>query len=439
LLRLIVSCVIALGLLAAAANIMDPYLTPVRSWAPAAIVAVSCLGIVLTLRTAWRGKAAQWVVVMLWCSVPLTLAGAKAVFLVRKNAVLSASGPQVEALGRHFMVGYTNTEEVETLAAKGLIGGLFITRRNVQGKTMDAVRSEIARLQDVRKINGLPPLIVATDQEGGLVSRLSPPLASLPSLASLVELPAERRVAAAHAYGTAQGRELASAGINVNFAPVLDLRPRVGPSLLDRNSHIEQRAISSNPDIVAEIGLAYARGLLDAGVTPTVKHFPGLGRITEDTHHFRSAISTAKAELEATDWQPFRQVLSNTNAILMIGHVTLTAVDPDRPASHSHRVIEGLLRREWGYQGVVVTDDLVMSPIYQYGFCNAIIESINAGVDILLIAYDGQQYYRAMRCALKARDRGLLDEARLAASDRRLNERGTRSNVVGAAPPAALR
>jgi beta-N-acetylhexosaminidase len=216
--------------------------------------------------------------------------------------------------------------------------------------------------------------------------------------------------------------------MTVNFAPVLDLRSDHGPSILDRNSHIARRAISADAKVVSEIGLAYVRGLSEAGVTPTLKHFPGLGRTADDTHHFRTYVSASREELETTDWSPFREVSAGSRSMLMIGHVTLTAIDPEHPASHSSALIEGILRRQWGFQGVIITDDVLMSPIYQYGLCQALIDGFNAGIDLALVAYDIQQFYRVMRCALTAQRSGLLDAARLAQSDQRLSTLSPSSN-----------
>ncbi len=419
-LRFILPLFIAPLLLLAAANIMDPYLVPVRSWAPWVITAAAAFGAWRSYRDDGLPQGGRRFFIALWCAVPVALAVAGGTFYFRKHAVLSATGPEVRTLGRHFITGYTRFDEVALLAGRGLIGGVYVTRRNARGKTAEGLRREIEYLQTIRRAHHLPPLIVATDQEGGIVSRLSPPLMTLPPLATLAGMTPERRRVAARHYGIFQGRELAAIGITVNFAPVLDLRPAGDGGLLDRNSHIGRRAIAADARTVADIGLAYARGLEDAGVTPVVKHFPGLGRITADTHHFRVSVDAPRSELEASDWLPFREVLRGTNAFLMVGHVKLSAIDPARPASHSRAVIHDLLRQGWGFQGITVTDDLLMSPVYQYGLCDAVIEALNAGIDLLLVAYDGQQFYRVMRCALVAHERGLLDEAQLAESARRL-------------------
>jgi len=113
-------------------------------------------------------------------------------------------------------------------------------------------------------------------------------------------------------------------------------------------------------------------------------------------------------------------VLAHSRAQLMLGHVTLTAVDPDRAASHSKRVVEGIIRDKWHYQGIVMTDDLVMGAIYQHDVCTAVVEALNAGVDQLLVAYDGAQFYRIFACALDGSRLGKLDAAALDASKARL-------------------
>ncbi len=243
----------------------------------------------------------------------------------------------------------------------------------------------------------------------------------MPALATLAALPPAERSAKAEAYGRIHGRELALLGITLNFAPVVDLLRTEASNPLDFNSLISRRAIAGDPEVVSDIAAAYARGLEASGVEATVKHFPGLGRVREDTHHFRADLAAPVAELEASDWLPFRQALAHSNAYLMVGHVAVTAIDPARAASHSKRVINDLIRNQWGYQGIIITDDLVMGPIYEHGVCAAVTEALNAGVDLLLVAYDGLQFYRMYHCALSASADGRLDEAMLKNSLVRLN------------------
>ena len=402
----------------ASLQIHAPYLFFLsRSGAGMMLVASLLVIALLIQQGTWRGISGKCLI-LLWCLPALSMLYAQTAFWLSRHNVRTTEANEAYVLGRHFIIGYSSFAEAATLAEKGLIAGIYITRHNVAGRTADAIKSEIAELQARRRAAGLPPLIVAADQEGGVVSHLSPPLTAQPSLATLADLPPDTRKDSAAKAGRAQGEELASLGVNLDFAPVLDLKPPAGHKF-DFDTLIDKRAISDDPDKVAQVGLAYVHGLNVLGVWATLKHFPGLGRVDADTHHFAAKLDAPLAELEATDWRPFRAVLAASNALLMVGHVTLTAADPDRPASHSKRVIDGILRQKWNYQGVVITDDLVMGAVYTH-LCTAVVEALNAGADLLLVAYDGSQFYRAFDCASDARKRGELDIAALHDSEARL-------------------
>lgn len=414
--------IVGLVCVLAGINNYDPYLVPLRGTGNLLLVAASAVIVLLLVRrTSWRRRGwAGRLLVTLWCLPPFAMLAAHGVFEVRKHRVLQTEPVLARSLGQHFVVGYRSFDEVAPLAEKGLIAGVYVTGPNVAGKAADALKAEIAALQAKRGAAGLPPLTVATDQEGGIVSHLAPPLTRLPALASLAELTPDLRKAKAEEFGRIHGRELASLGINLNFTPVLDLRPEAKRNRLDFNTLITQRAISDDPAKVSAIAGAYIHGLESMGVNATVKHFPGLGRVGADTHHFTAHLDTTVGELEATDWRPFRDMLSTTGARLMVGHVAVTALDPGRPASHSKAVVDGLIRKAWDYQGIVMTDDLVMGAIYQHDVCTAVVEALNAGVDLLLVAYDGLQFYRLFGCATNAAARGELDAAMLHDSETRL-------------------
>ena len=407
----------------AAINKNDPYLISLRGAGNVALaVTNSVISVVLIRRGYWRRRGiAGKLLVLLWGLAPISMLGAHITFEVRKRNVLHTNAAQARTLGRHFVVGYSSFEEVAALAEKGLIAGVYITRHNIAGRTAEALKSEIAALRARRRRAGLAPLMIAADQEGGIVSHLSPALTRLPALSTLADLPPDIRARKAEEFGRIHGSDLAALGVTVNFAPVLDLRPETKRTRFDFNTLIGQRAISGDPAQVASIALSYVRGLDASGVGATVKHFPGLGRVRSDTHHFNADLDTPLEVLEASDWRPFRDVLSGSTAQLMIGHVTLTGADPDRPASHSKRVVDGIIRQRWHYQGVIITDDLVMGAIYQHDVCTAVVEALNAGVDLLLVAYDGAQFYRIFACASAGFEQGKLDPAMLGDSAARLS------------------
>src|SRR5713226_7203116 len=411
-----------LGFLFAGVNINEPYLISLRGLGAAALFISSIVVLIFLIRRgSWnrRGIGGR-LLILLWCLPSLSMLYTHTLFEVRKRNVLQTDVVRARILGQHFVVGYSSLDEVVPLAEKGLIAGVYIARHNIAGRTAEALKFEIAELQERRRIAGLPPLIVAADQEGGIVSHLSPPLTAVPALSTLADLPPNIRAKRAEDVGRIHGQELAALGVNHDFAPVLDLRSKASRNRFDFNTLVNQRAISGDPAAVVDIALAYVRGLDAFDVGATVKHFPGLGRVRTDTHHFSADLNTPLEVLEASDWHPFRDVLAGSKAQLMIGHVTLTAVDPDRPASHSKRVINGIIRQKWNYQGVIITDDLVMGAIYNHDICTAVVEALNASVDLLLVAFDGSQFYRIFACASEAFSEGNLDTATLRDSEGRL-------------------
>ncbi len=404
-----------------AVNSNEPYLVKLRG-AGHIVLVIAAIGIpaAMLYRGAWRGGMTRRLLLAAWCVPLVAFIVAQSAFAIRKYEVLHSEAAAARLLGRHFVVGYADPEEAAMLAGKGLIAGVYVTRHNVAGRTAAELKAEIAGLQATRAVAHLPPLIVSADQEGGIVAHLSPPLPEEPALSTLATVPPDQRKVQAEAYGRRQGADLAGIGITLNLAPVLDLRPSWQRNPLDFNTLISQRAISDDPEIVGDIAGAYVHGLEAAGVGAAVKHFPGLGRVRADTHHFAARLDTPLATLEASDWRPFRDVLANSRAALMVGHVALTAIDPDRPASHAKAVLDGLLRKQWNYQGVIMTDDFVMGAIYGGDVCQAVVEALNGGADLLLVAYDGEQFFRVFNCAAQALQRGELDLAMLRASDDRL-------------------
>jgi beta-N-acetylhexosaminidase len=229
------------------------------------------------------------------------------------------------------------------------------------------------------------------------------------------------RAAAIEQAGAVQGRQLAELGVNLNFAPVVDLDHDVtNPN--DRYTRIHDRAISADPRVVLDVADRYCSALQTAGVRCTLKHFPGLGRVFEDTHLESALLATPPGELAATDWVPFRALAQHPNAIMMLGHARLATIDRERPASFSPGVVNDLLRGEWKYDGVLVTDDFTMGAVYRShaGLREAGIGALNAGVDLILASFDPDQYYVVMHALLGAYRTGRIDDQSLERSERRL-------------------
>lgn len=341
----------------------------------------------------------------------------------RRQYVLDIPVKQAHALGARFVVGYDDPAAVTILARRGLIAGIFVSKHNAQGKSLVALQQEILSIQTARLSAGLPLLIVATDQEGGPVSRLSPPLGYQPPLSSLLnagQTQVKPDIQAFH-YGVEQGRALAHLGVNVNFSPVVDIKSQRATGMFDFFSRINSRAISNDPAMVVTMASAYSQGLAAAGVMATLKHFPGLGEVAADTHLFSANLNTPVQTLRQRDWLPFRQVLGQTDALMMLAHVTLPSLDAQWPVSLSRAVVQGVIRQSWQHEGVLVTDDLTMRAAQKHGTCGATVAALNAGVDLLLLSYQHERYYSAMRCAAVALKAGQLDAALMTSSAERLD------------------
>ncbi|WP_422089034.1 glycoside hydrolase family 3 N-terminal domain-containing protein [Variovorax sp.] len=390
-------------------HLKDPHLRFMRAWELGLLLGALAVGIAVAWRFA-RGRLRSVALGLAFAALLTALAN-EAASRQHRAEVEAASGPVARALGARFIVGYDDAAQLRDRVRKGLIGGIFVTGRNVKGRTATELRDEIASLQALRLEAGLPPLVVATDQEGGAVSRLSPLVEPQPALATLLDADVsdEELAQRAHAYGAKQGKALAALGITLNFSPVVDLRPGRAPGRWDLHTRIDERAISADPAITAQVALAYEQGLESAGVRGTLKHFPGLAGVTEDTHHFAAVLHTPAARLATHDWKPFQEVSKQSDAAIMLGHVILPELDAEHPVSFSRRIVRQVIRGEWGYQGLLVTDDLTMGAAYNRGLCDATVRALGAGVDLLLIAYDHDKYFDAMHCALQAAQRGAPD------------------------------
>jgi beta-N-acetylhexosaminidase len=254
------------------------------------------------------------------------------------HAVLfGCAGPSLTPEERHFF------RDIDPL-------GFILFQRNCVDP--EQVRSLVAALRETVGREYAPVLI---DQEGGRVARLKPPhWRTYPSGERIAALGADA-AAAARIATRLIADDLAALGITVDCVPVLDLR------LPGADKVIGDRSYGADPDTVARIGRAAAMGLLEGGIMPIVKHIPGHGRGTVDSHFACPMVATPRAELETTDFAPFRALADMPWA--MTAHVVYAAIDPDRPATLSPIVIDAVIRGSIGFDGVLVSDDLSMQAL----------------------------------------------------------------------------
>ncbi|MBX7190523.1 MAG: beta-N-acetylhexosaminidase [Sandaracinaceae bacterium] len=281
----------------------------------------------------------------------------------------------IDALaGRVLCVGFPGTSLPAALAARlreDALGGVILFKRNL------GALDEVAAL--IESVQGASPSrtpLVAIDQEGGRVARLGSPLVKLPPMRRLGE---RGDAALTERCGAVLGAQLAACGINVDFAPVLDVD--TNPD----NPVIGDRSFGRDAETVITHALAFARGLSSAGVASCGKHFPGHGDTDLDSHLALPRIAHDRARLDRVELAPFRAARGVVPSI-MTAHVVFDALDREVPATLSRRVITGLLREELGYDGVIVSDDLEMKAVFdRWGVAESAVRAIEAGCDLLLV------------------------------------------------------
>jgi beta-N-acetylhexosaminidase len=258
---------------------------------------------------------------------------------------------------------------------------------------------------DLRAIDDLPPLI-AVDQEGGRVARIGDPVAQLPAA---MAISAAGDTGACEQLGLLLGRDLARIGISVDFAPVADC------ALEAANTVIGARAFGDDPLAVGRFAGAFARGLERGGVAATLKHFPGHGSTAVDSHLALPHVTLSEAALRARDLVPFAAAISGDAAqLVMAAHVVVEALDAQRPASLSPRVLTTLLRVELGFEGVACTDCLQMDAIARDpGTITGAVAALAAGADLLLISQSLDVAHAAANAIAAAVEAGTLPRARL--------------------------
>jgi beta-N-acetylhexosaminidase len=355
--------------------------------------------------------------------------------VMTREEILSSDPAILERLGRHIVIGYHSSATMRALVEKRAIAGIFITDHNVRRRSVADIRAEIDALQALRTRQGLPPLIIAADQEGGAVSRLTPPLAKQPSLARVLAAvkPGEDPKLAVVAYARKQAGELQRIGVNLNFSPVVDLK--MDPKRRsDGETQLRYRALSADPRVVSDAAGWYCDTLAEAGIYCTIKHFPGLGRVTLDTHRHAGDIKAPIMELKGADWVPFCDLMGKPHVVTMLAHVRLRELDAIKPASFSTAVIDGLIRTEWKHDGLLITDDFSMGAVTRSkeGIGGAAVAALKAGADLILVSFSDKHLNTVLSALIDADKTGGLDSPTGAASIRRL------TNVPAAHPPIPL-
>jgi beta-N-acetylhexosaminidase len=283
-----------------------------------------------------------------------------------------------QKIGQMFMVGVQRESlsgEEQLIMKRYPFGGFILFSRNCRelAQTLSLCQTLWATGTEIRPF-------IAIDQEGGRVHRLPKPFTHFPASGILGQ---RGDPELAYTVGRATAAELALVGINLNFAPVLDVNSN------PTNPIIGDRSFGCTPAVVIQLSEKWIEGLKDGGLIPCGKHFPGHGDTDKDSHLDLPAVERPLEELKSVELPPFVRACRNDIESVMTAHVRYRALDPEFPATLSQRIVNGLLRQQLGYEGVVFSDDMEMKAISKnYGDEEAVALCVRAGIDVILCCHD---------------------------------------------------
>lgn len=298
-----------------------------------------------------------------------------------------------EDIGQLLWFGFAGPTVTPALRGKldrGEIGATILFKRNlvVEPVTAHGVTQEVTDIDALLALNAElhraapdgTPALIAVDHEGGVVQRVRAPATHWPPMLSHDALEPAAAEILAEQVGRMLGGELRAMGFDIDFAPVLDIHTN------EANPIIGNRAFGTTADTVARRALAFARGLDEAGILACGKHFPGHGDTTTDSHLELPRVDHSWERLETVELEPFARAAKAKLPMIMTAHVVFAALDAQRPATMSPKVVTGVLRDRLGYTGVIVSDDLDMKAIAEHMDVGvAAIAAIRAGCDVLLL------------------------------------------------------
>lgn len=308
-----------------------------------------------------------------------------------------------EKIGQLFIVGFEGEEindEIVDLVRNQKVGGLIYFSRNV----VDS--DQIINLNnEIRAIEKDIPLFISVDEEGGLVSRVPKEFTKLPSSGYIGEFDDENL---SYNVGKIIAKELKSLGFNMDFAPVLDIDSN------PNNTVIGERAFGNNADIVSRLGIKAMEGLKDGDIIPVVKHFPGHGDTEVDSHYGLPIVTKTLEELNNLEFVPFKNAIDSGADVVMVSSIVLSSIDSEYPATMSKKVITDILRDKLKFDGIIVTDDMTMGAIIDnYNLTDAVIMSINAGSDIVLVCHGYDDIINSIVAVKDAVSSNIISEERI--------------------------
>lgn len=312
-----------------------------------------------------------------------------------------------QLIGQHFLIGvsgHTLTAEEKKFIVENNISGVVLFSRNVSEPQQ--VRELCAEIQSLRhQTIDKTPLYVAIDMEGGRVARLKSPFTQWPPLKKLGDIDSPT---VSFNFSRAMGQELKAVGINLDFAPCIDVFTN------PKNTVIGDRAISSNPEMVAKHTSALIRGYMKSEVIACAKHFPGHGDTVIDSHLDLPVENADRARLEKVELLPFKKAFKSRLDMLMTAHIRFPKIDPEWPVTLSEIFLKQILREEMRYDGLIITDDLDMKALAShYDRAKIPVRALQAGADLVLYCNEPESPPRAIEGIAKALSDGQLKKSDL--------------------------
>ena len=270
------------------------------------------------------------------------------------------------------------------------IGGIILYRKNYD--TYEELVHIVNEITKINKENDNIPLFISIDQEGGRVNRMPREIKKIAPAGNIAK---NNNLAQIEESAEIIAKMLNESGINMNFAPVLDIQR------FEDIHAIGNRCYGKNAEDVSKNGIAVMKKLSEGHIIPVIKHFPGHGSTTKDSHWFLPSIDKSLQDLEKEDIVPFKKAIEEGADAIMIGHLMIKELD-NKPASLSEKVIKEYLINKLNYKGLIITDDLKMRGIcLKYGFSRAAVKACKAGNDMIMLGMD----YIIVKKAIKKMER----------------------------------
>jgi len=310
-----------------------------------------------------------------------------------------------EKLGQMIMAGlegYVVDDDARQMIESYHVGGFILYSRNVesQEQLLDLTNS----LKSINANNKFP-LFISVDEEGGRISRMPKELKNIPTNKEIGKINSQEF---SYKIGGLLAEELKAFGFNMDFAPVLDI------SSNPKNPVIGDRAFGSDENIVSDLGVQTMKGMEAAGVIPVVKHFPGHGDTSVDSHVGLPSVDNDLERLKSFELIPFANAIENGADVVMVAHILMPKIDKENPATLSKAIITDILIEQMNFDGVVITDDMTMGAIAEnYDLGTASVKSVEAGSDIILVAHGYDNAITTLKSIKEAVEKGLISEERI--------------------------